>query len=89
MSKSPLLRSTTSSVAEIRTSTSAYLSWNRCRRNTSHLAAKEGDAVTVNDPVSLCARKRLTEDWIPENACDSPGNSTCADAVSAIDRLRR
>src|SRR6516164_9823361 len=72
MSKSPLVRSTTSSVAEIRTSTSKHCSWNRCSRRTSHLAAKEGDAVTVNVPVSLCARKgfRQPRQQHPGGGCE-------------------
>ena len=40
------------------------------------MAAKDGDAVTVNVPVSLCARSRRTEVCIPAKASDSPGNST-------------
>jgi len=39
--------------------------------------------------VSLCARKRLTEDWMPAKASDSPGSSTRAEAVNSIDRFIR
>jgi len=53
------------------------------------LPAIDGDAVTVNVPVSLWARNRLTEDWMPAKASDSPGNRTRADAVSSIERLPR
>ena len=48
------------------------------------MAANDGEAVTVNVPVSLCARKRRTEAWMPAKASDSPGNSTRADAVSSL-----
>ena len=52
MSKSPAERSTTLSVAEIRTSISGQRSWKRCSRTTSHLAAKEGEADLPATPLA-------------------------------------
>ena len=44
----------------------------------------------IADPdVSLCARNRPTEAWMPAKASVSPGSSTRAEAVSSIARLSR
>ena len=48
-----------------------------------------GETVTVKVPVSLCARSRLTEDWMPAKASVSPGKRIRAEAVSSIERFMR